>query len=271
MKKELIIHIQSDILLVEVSIRPKDVSCQGEIFMRRRTEKMTVTFENAPLIRALVGDFASVESRSLSAVIERTTLNSLLPKHKFMREIAQIYLYGEGGNIGKALSVLFARNSAGLNWRANYDNFLPLVQFAREQSVYCKSRLLTDDKEAITLASTHMAAQLESLVDYLKGKNADLSAKTDMDSLQKADYYNREIKLGEYFIRELREEPQFFNAVNGYSFVVDHFDDFGWSQITYRFLNDLVQIDDGWRDDPEARLELLQLMKDVSAEWDTDN
>lgn len=239
--------------------------------MRRKTEKMTVTFENAPLIRALVGDFAAEESRSLSAVIERTTLNGLLPKHKFMREIAQIYLYGEGGNIGKALSVLFERNSAGLNWRANYDNFLPLVQFAREQSIYCKSRLLTADKEAVTLASTHMASQLESLVDYLKSKNAELSEKKDMDSLQKSAYYESQIKLGEYFSKELREEPQFFHSASGYSFVADNFGDLGWSQITYRFLNDLVQMDTGWRADPEARLGLLQIMKDVSAEWDTDN
>ena len=239
--------------------------------MRRKTEKMTVTFENAPLIRALVGDFAAEESRSLSAVIERTTLNGLLPKHKFMREIAQIYLYGEGGNIGKALSVLFERNSAGLNWRANYDNFLPLVQFAREQSIYCKSRLLMGDKEAIALASTHTASQLESLVEYLKGTNAELAEKHEMAIMQKEEDYKREIKLGEYFVRELREEPQFFNAVNGYSFVVDHFDDLGWSQITYRFLNDLVQLDAAWRDDPEARLGLLQVMKNVSADWDTDN
>lgn len=237
--------------------------------MRKKTEKMTITFENAPLIRALVGDFASIESRSLSAVIERATLNDLLPKHKFMREIAQLHLYGEGGNVGKALSVLFERNSAGLNWRANYDNFLPLVQFAREQSVFCRSRLLTGDKDAIALASTHMASQLESLVDYLKEKNEEIAKENVIDSLRKVAYYERETKLGEYFVKELREEPQFFHTASGYSFVADNFDDLGWSQITYRFLSDLVQLDADWRDTPEARLELLQIMKDISAEWDT--
>lgn len=32
-------------------------------------------------------------------------------------------------------------------------------------------------------------------------------------------------------------------------------------------LNDLVLLDGHWRSDPEARLELLDLMKSVSAEW----
>lgn len=233
--------------------------------MRKTTEKIGLTFENAPLLRAVVGAFAAVEGRSMSAVIERTTLNALLPQNKVMREIAQYQLFEEGGNIGRALSAIFERNSAGLNWQANHDNLLPIVEFARSKSIFCTPLLATGDKTAVQFASTHLVSQLESIVDYLR----DLAEGTE--DVSKAAYYQREVKFGEYQLDELKNEAQCYHTMSGYDLVVHNWADLSWSQITYRFLADLVKLDAGWRSEPEQQLELLQLMKDVSAEWDTDN
>lgn len=233
--------------------------------MRKSTEKIGLTFENAALLRAVVGAFAAVEGRSMSTVIERTTLNALLPKNKIMREIAQYQLFGEDGNVGRALSAICERNSAGLNWRANHDNLLPIVEFARSKSIFCTPLLATGDKKAVQFASTHLVSQLESIVDYLR----DLAAGTEDAS--KAAYYQREVQFGEYQLSELKNEPQCYHTMSGYDLIVHNWADLSWSQITYRLLNDLVQLDSGWRSEPEQQLELLQLMKDVSAEWDTDN
>lgn len=53
-----------------------------------------------------------------------------------------------------------------------------------------------------------------------------------------------------------------------YQLLLNNWEDLkGWS-ITYRLLADLAVLEKGWRDTAETRTELLQLMKNVSAEWD---
>ena len=61
--------------------------------MLKKSEKMTLTVDNPTLLRSIVGDFAARENRSLSAVIERTTLNALLPSDPYMRAVAQYQLF----------------------------------------------------------------------------------------------------------------------------------------------------------------------------------
>lgn len=230
--------------------------------MLKKSEKMTLTVENPALLRSVVGAFAARENRSLSAVIERTTLNALLPSDKYMRAVAQCQLFGDGGNVGSALATLFENNSAGSEWRSNHPNYRPLVYFAREQSTFCKDLLLSGDKFAIQLASTHTASQLRSIIDQLRklGENTDDEVK--------AAYYHDEVKLGEFYLNELKNEPQFFKPINLYTLVLDNWDDLSWWSIPFRLLNDLVQLQTGWRNDPEAQLELLDIMKSVSSEWE---
>jgi hypothetical protein len=230
--------------------------------MLKKSEKMTLTVENPALLRSVVGAFAARENRSLSAVIERTTLNALLPSDPYMRAVAQYQLFSEGGNIGAALETLFENNSAGIDWHSKHTNYLPFVFFAREKSSFCKDRLLSGDEVAIKFASSHTASQLESIIDYLR----ELGEKSE-DEI-KAAYFQREVKLGEFYLKELKEEPQFFKPINLYNLVINNWDQLSWWSITFRLLNDLVQLQTGWRDDPEAQLELLDLMKSVSAEWE---
>lgn len=230
--------------------------------MLKKSEKMTLTVENPALLRSVVGAFAARENRSLSAVIERTTLNALLPSDPYMRAVAQYQLFSDSGNIGAALETLFENNSAGMDWHSKHTNYLPFVFFAREKSSFCKNRLLAGEKYAIEFAATHTASQLASIIDHLREQGE----KTEDDV--KAAYFQREVKLGEYYLKELKEEPQFFKPINLYNLVINNWDQLSWWSITFRLLNDLVQLQTGWRDDPEAQLELLDLMKSVSAEWE---
>lgn len=228
----------------------------------QKPEKMTFAIEHPNLLRAVVGDFAARENRSMSAIIERTTLNALLPSNKIMREIAQYQLFCKDGDIGRALSVIFERNSAGVDWKANYDNLLPIVEFARNQSTFCQSLLTTNDDYFLKFAKTHVASQLASIIDYLR----DLCAKEE--DIVKSACYEREIQFAEQQLNELKTETACYHPMSGFSLVIHNWPDLkGWS-ITYRFLNDLIQLKGGWRADPEARLELLDLMKIVSAEWE---
>lgn len=230
--------------------------------MRKKAEKIGLTIENAALFRSLVGDFAAYENRSLSAVSERTILDALLPSDSDMRYFAVNDLFSPGGDVGKALESIFDTNAAGLDWKARHDNYLPFVRFARVQSTYCKENRIKSDEYARNLATTHMASQLRSTVDYLREL-----AQKEQDEI-KAGYYEREADMGEFFYKELKSEPQFFKSINIYDLILHSWEDLKWWQITYRLLRDLVWLDSGWRADPEARLELLALMKSVPAEWE---
>lgn len=230
--------------------------------MRKKVEKIGMTIENPDLFRSLVGDFAAYENRSLSAVSERTILNALLPSDSDMRYFAVNYLYSPDGNVGRALEAIFDTNAAGLDWKARHDNYFSFVRFAREQATFCPVCRVQTDEYARNLATTHMASQLRSTVDYLR----ELSQK-EPDEI-KAGYYAGEADMGEFFHKELISEPQFFKTINIYDLILHSWEDLkGW-QITYRLLRDLVWLDLGWRADPEARLELLSLMKSVPAEWE---
>lgn len=223
---------------------------------RNKTEKMTVSFEKQELVKKLVGDIAIKENRSLSAIIERIILQTLLPKNSDAKWIVEQYLYAENGGIGKALSAIFANNSAGVNWGAVHDNMLPLVRFASTQEVFCGVPLTGEEEEL-----HHAYSQIQSVIDRL---NTRADEATDPE---KKLYYKKEADWGGELLKELKEEPQMSHLINFYQLLLNSWEDFKDWTITYRLLCDLADLEKGWRDDPEARMELLQILKNVSDEW----
>lgn len=219
---------------------------------RNKTEKITISFEKSELIKKLVGDIAIKENRSLSAIIEKIILQSLLPKNSDAQWIAEQYLYADNGGIDKALSALFSNNSAGVNWEAVHDNMLPLVQYAQTQAMYCHTILSGKERELF-----HLKDQIQLVIEKLE----------KLAQEKNSNYYKKEADWGRALLEELAEEPQYSRICNFYQLLLNSWDDFKNWTITYRLLHDLVEIEKGWRSDPAARIELLQLIKKVSDEW----
>lgn len=223
---------------------------------RNKTEKVTVSFERPELIKKMVGDIAIKENRSLSAIIEKIILQSLMPENSDAKWIAEQYLYSEDGGIGKALGAIFENNAAGVNWGAKHDNLLPIVQFASTQEVFCNT-VLTGKEEELH----HAWSQVDSIIARLER----LSDKAEDDS--KKFYYQQEADWGKALLKEFREETRYTRLVNLYQLLLNSWEDFKDWTITYRLLADLAKLEKGWRNDPEARMELLQILKEVSEEW----
>lgn len=223
---------------------------------RNKTQKITVSFENPELIKRLVGDTAMLENKSASAIIERTVLQSLLPKNNEAKAIVTNFLYSENGGIGKTLAAEFENNASGTNWDAVHDNLLPLVHFAKTQEFFCNTTLTGKEKELY-----HMASQVQFIIDKLN----QISEETD--DLTKQSYYKREAIFGSHLLEELKEEPGFSRLINFYQLLLNNWDHLKNWTITYRLLSDLAKIEKGWRDTPETRMELLQIIKNVSSEW----
>lgn len=226
--------------------------------MNNTKEKMTVVFEEASLIRALVGDFASVELRSMSAVIEHTVLDTLLPRDRTMRRIAETQLFSKDGNVGRALAAAFDDNSISTgNWQAKHSNFLPLVQFARVQADTCEVRTESAD----TVEWNFAVSQFELILIYLR----DLAEQTENE--KKTDYYEREVQLGEGVLKEMKDPARSFKTQAVYDLLICNWTDLSDLKITYRLLRNLVPLNTGWSAAPKDKLTLLQLMKNISAEW----
>ena len=223
---------------------------------RNKTEKITLSFEKVNLVKKLVGDIAIKENRSLSAIIENIILTTLMPENSDTKWIIEKYLYSENGGIGKALTAEFENNSVGVNWNAVHDNLLPLVQFASTQEVFCKSVLNGNEAEL-----PHTILQVQSVLDRLNKLSEEAT-----DSKKKL-YYKKEAEWGAELLKELKEEPQYSRLNNFYQLLLNSWEDFKDWTITYRLLADLAKLEKGWRNDPEARMELLQILKNISAEW----
>lgn len=224
---------------------------------RKKTEKTTVCFENPELLKKMIGDIEDVENKSFSSIIERIIFTNLLPKNSDAKCIVEHYLYGENGGIGQALSAVFSSNSAGVNWEAAHDNLLPIVQFASRQEVFCNISLTGTENELY-----HAYSQMQSIIDRLNK----LSEEAAVDE-EKRLYYEKEAKRASELLRKLQDEPERSRLVNFYYILLDNWEDFRDWSITYRLLYDLVMLEKGWRDNPEVRIELLQLIRSVSSEW----
>lgn len=227
---------------------------------RNQSSKKLISLVKSVLIDKLVKDEAEIENHSESAIIEKHILDSFLPKNGQARYFAEFYLYGDTENhgIGATLDAIFSYNSEGSESQTSkYTNLLPIVQFARTQQIYCNT--IPTGKEP---DFRHFCSQLRSI--YNKFKCLSENAK---DSESKF-YYQNEANFMRDLLKEATEEPQFMRYSNFYQIVIDNWVDLqNWS-ITFRMLSDLAKMEKGWKDTPETRTTLLQLLKDVSTEWE---
>lgn len=213
---------------------------------RVKTDKILVSFVKAGLIARIAEDKSEIENRSKSAVMEEILLQSMLPAEKEARSIVENYLYCENGNVGRALEVLFANNSAGIGdaWSSRYDNFEELMRFAKTESSLFNQTILKGDEQILP----HMKAQFRAVINELKNDS--------------------EKDFAESILEELEKTPQFTRLGNIYQILANNWENLkGWS-ITYRLLTDMVRLETKWRNDAEAKVELLEIIKRTSSEWD---
>ena len=228
--------------------------------MRQKTDKKLISFAKLPLIDRLVKDEAEIENRSESAIIENHLLDSFLPENEQARWFVEGYLYGDGERkgIGATLEAIFSYNAAGTRgaWSSKYGNLLPIVQFAHSEQCFCNTIPTGEENELY-----HFRSQLDSICNKFE-----LLAEEATDSSRKY-YYEKEAKFARELLKEATNEPQFMRYCNFYQLIIDNWEDLKDWSITFRMLCDLASMEKGWRDNPDTRRKLLQLINDISVEW----
>ena len=74
-----------------------------EVINMAQTEKTTLCFENAALIKELLRDISKLEKKTKSGIIESCVLNTLLPSDNEIRKIVEEYLYSEKNSLSMTL------------------------------------------------------------------------------------------------------------------------------------------------------------------------
>lgn len=223
--------------------------------VRKQTDKKLISFTKLPLVIRLVQDEAEIENISESAVFEHHVLDSFLPRHKDARFWVESWLYNEDGGIGETLDTIFCSNAAGINWDAVHDNLLPVVQFALQQQCLCRSSGIK------TKELSHFISQLDSVYEKLVYCYENCEDKT------KKRKYKSESEIASALLDQAKRTPDLLRFSNVYTLLLNSWDDFKNWTITYRLLSDLAILETNWRNTPETRIELLNILKKVSDEW----
>lgn len=150
------------------------------------------------------------------------------------KNLFQIKLVTKKSLLASELSAVFENNAAGEKWAAVHDNMLPLVQFAYLQELYYPS-VITGEEKAI-------------------------------DENEKSSYKQQADNVAG-LLQELKNNPENSSLTDFYQLFIDSWEDYKNWTFTYRLLSNLVKLGKGWENNPEARMEFLQIKEKVSAEW----
>jgi hypothetical protein len=208
-----------------------------------QTEKTTLCFENAALIKELLRDISKLEKKTKSGIIESCVLNTLLPSDNEIRKIVEEYLYSEKNSLSMTLSLVFNYNSLHINGVSIHDNYAPLVQFARRQEIY-KPTLLSKNK----INPEYLKMLVQHVIDCIKNYGDDYieKARYDIEILESIDI----------------DSP----AAYILDCILDCWEVLSDKPDTYKILSDIAAISD-WECNTYTRRELLTLLNDVTAEW----
>lgn len=208
--------------------------------------------ETRDIIKKIVADESYIEHRSESTLLEVHILNDLLPKERSAAMWIRL-LYSNDWDIQRVLNACFGYLAAGINWKAKYSNARKVVEYAKYWNTIANSALDPNATEIYHFLSQFdsMVYKIESLIEAAEDK---YRAKKDADWIKE-------------LYRIAKEEPENLNLCQVYQFILEHWNSLGDWSITYRMLSDMAMLQNNWHNTAEARYELLQVLREVSAEW----
>ena len=129
-----------------------------------------------------------------------------------------------------------------------------MIIFARKQSTLSSFRLNGDEPVLY-----HCTSQIDTIINILER----IAKEKDTPN------YNilHEIKFAKILLKDLEEHPSQIKLSNFYSILINNWEYLKDSTFTYRLLRDLTILEKGWCNNHETRIELLQIIKDVTKEW----
>lgn len=206
-----------------------------------------------------IDDISNRTLRSSSFIIEDILLSNLLPKNEEAKSIILNYLYDiknrQNNNIQATLEALFSTNSAGINWNAVHYNFSDLLDYCLK---YCDS---SSTYNANAQSADYFASQLSSIVEKIE--NCIFCCIEPDDK----DIYSMNFEFLKNLSEKIKDPSKTVMLIEFYDLIKLFWPMlYDWS-ITFRFLAALTSMCTFYENDPNARLDLYDVIDKISAEW----
>ncbi len=226
--------------------------------MRRSTEKKLIVLTEKELIEKALDDIEEVTSLNSSTIIEDFIMKSIFPKNNAAKSWVT-YMYKYNWKTNQVLEAVFEYLSAGINWKARYTNAFPLINFSHQLSYY--SQITLDDAE---IEYEYIVSQLDSIKKLLEG----ICSELEDDDLKKSNLES-EVNLISEWIDSNKKVSNVVRISTIYNLIVNNWDILNDYTRTYRLLSALESIKKDITDTANIRLELINILKNVSDEWDS--
>lgn len=166
-------------------------------------------------------------------------------------------MYSGSSSLNKAVGNALNFVSAGVNWEPRYKGSLPLVEFARNNSIANDGRL---GKEYNRSALHHAKKYFPDLILFL---DKHLNKKS---YINKANLEKDIAKLKKIYA-ELEKTPRAVSFPDVYDIIIRNWSILENWQVTYRILMDLPELEDDWRTTVAIRMEFTSLLQELSLDW----
>lgn len=219
--------------------------------------KRTIVFSNEQVksaIEQILEDEAAVNLRSVSSMIEAHLCEDLLPAHATARIWIELMMSGEWG-IGETLTELFAYCGTvyGPNCRSRESNVLPVVQFTVRHICFASAPTEMDYYEV-----RYLRTAFDSIIERIRffySQNEDYAIRMST------------VEIAAEMLANAEETGKIDNYVCLLDVILQNWDAVSNLAHTFSFLSFLVSKFDNWRTNPHTRLQLLKVIREVSAEW----
>ena len=198
---------------------------------------------------------------SASAVVEDILLDRLLPCHSFVSQMVKA-VYVADWKMEEVLEAVFEWNGEWINYKSRYSNFLPLIEFVINEQIYNRSLEIKNNERIY-----HFLDKLDSVAN----KMHDLS-QNSREETEKMYWYEEERYVRELISQTTPEDTK-LRPINFYKVFTKpkNWEIFKSMQLTYIVMLDLVILQKQWRNDPEIKEHILEILEDLSKDWNDEN
>ena len=210
------------------------------------------------LLENMLEDASNYDHKTVSAVIETSLLDALLPENRDAKMIIE-YLYAEDWTIQETLIAIFDYLSTRIDLNESgdidckYVNGMDLVVYCMHQSG--RNRSIIDNNSD---ATCNMLKLFDFVIEKMELFYEDYKENLDVAT---------EISYIKGIYKRLEEKTYNVSITTIYTIILTNWEILKNWKVTYRLLSELVKLESPWVNQFIERYELLLLIKKLSNDW----
>ena len=213
------------------------------------------TDEKKEYIESRLNNLSRISNHSTSYLIENMLLAGLLPRNEEAKNLLLYKMQGDHA-VRDTLEAIFSSNAAGYLYYAKYNNMEKVLDFTIK---YCAINIFDNED---MLCSNYLLVQFREIVERI---NSFTEASVDLEMKQSYKTFAIEAK---YMLAELQEDKKCVDIFKHFCMVRDCWDMLSNWSTTYRYLAELVRLNNaGWDESIYAREELHRIISEISNDW----